>query len=143
MAIFNKLADLPITGGGTVTCKNYGGTDIPSGSGVLLDTTNVQGSNSAPGVVLPTAAGGVAGTLGIAMETIPAGKNGRVMYAGGYPMIADGAITAGNFVQISDTAAKMGRAKLCGAATIQLGQALSTAADGDPVLVLIDKAKNA
>jgi len=76
------------------------------------------------------------------METIPAGKTGRVMYIGAYPMIAEGAITAGNFVQVSDTAAKMGRAKLCGAATIQLGQALSTAADGDPVLVLIRVAKN-
>jgi hypothetical protein len=142
MANFNQLADLPITGGGTITCKNYGGTDIPAGTGVLADTTNVQGSNAAPGVVVPTAAGGVAGTFGIAMETIPAGKNGRVMYAGGYPMIADGAITAGNFVQISDTATKMGRVKLCGAATIQIGRAVGSAADGDPVLVIIDIAKN-
>ena len=143
MPNFNQIADLPITGGGTVTCKNYGGTDIPAGTGVLLDTTNVQGSNAAPGVVVPTSGGGVLRTAGIAMETIPAGKNGRVMYAGGYPMIADGAITAGDFVQVSDTAGKMGRAKVCAAATQQLGKAWGTAADGDPVLVIIDTAKNA
>lgn len=143
MPNYNQIADVPITGGGTLTCKNYGGTDIPSGTGVLLDTTNVQGPNAAPGVVVPTAGGGVLRTFGIAMETLPAGKNGRVMFAGGYPMIADGAITAGDYVQVSDTATKMGRAKVCAAATQQLGQAVMTAADGDPVLVIIDKARNA
>ena len=142
MANFNELAAYSITMGGDLPFHNYGGTDIPAGTGMLMDTVNVQSSNLAPGVVVPTAAGGVVGTLGIAIETIPAGKNGRVRLYGAYPMICDGAITAGAFVQVSDTAGKMGRVKTKGAGVIQLGQALGTGADGDPILVLVDKAQN-
>ena len=142
MANFNELAAYSITMGGDLPAHNYGGTDIPAGTGVLLDTVNIQGSNAAPGVVVPTAAGGVLATFGIAIETIPAGKNGRVRVYGGYPMICDGAVAVGAFVQISDTAGKMGRVKTKGAGLIQLGQALGTGADGDPILVLIDKAQN-
>lgn len=125
-----------------IPCKNYGGTDIPAGRVVLLDTSNVAGADAATGVVLPTASGGVAGTLGITVEILYAGKVGRVRVAGMFPVIANGSITAGNYVQASDTTAKLGYVKALVADTEQIGQALDTVADGETCRVLICKAAN-
>jgi len=58
-------------------------------------------------------------------------------------VIADGAITVGDYVQASDTVGKLGYAKLCAAATEQVGQAMNTVADGQVCHVLICKARNA
>jgi hypothetical protein len=132
-----------IYGGVDLPCKNYGGSDIGPGLGVLIDTGNLAGPDAAPGVVLPTNSGGVVGTLGITVETIYAGKVGRVRVAGAYPVVAHGSVTAGTYVQLSDTTAHLGQVKTCLSATEQIGQALNGASDGDPVLVLICKAKNA
>ncbi len=125
-------------GGGDLPFYNGTGADIAAGQGVLLDSSQ---SNRA--VKLPAAAGGVAGTIGVTLDTIKNGAWGRVRLLGSAVMIADGAITAGDTVQISDTAAKMGRAKVAAAATRQLGIALTTAADAAEVEVWIDRAKNA
>jgi len=126
-----------------VTMKNNGLTDIPAGSGVLFDTANPQSGDTPPGCVLPTASGGVAGTAGITVEIIKAGGTGRVRFNGTYPGVADGSITAGGYVQVSDTTAKLGRVKAKGGAVEQLGQALNTASDGQPVLVFVSKAATA
>jgi hypothetical protein len=136
--------------GGDVPAANYSLTDdIPEGRIVLLDTSNLMSASNPRGVVLPTASGGVAGTFGITIETLykktSSGqvRPGRVRTLGGYWVPADGAITAGNYVQASDTTDKLGYAKAVGAATQQIGQAETTAADGEMVFVRICKAKNA
>lgn len=136
--------------GGDMPAANYGTTDIEAGLIVLIDTTNQFTPALPMGVVLPTAGGGVVGTWGITIDRLPAkpsggvrGPAGRVRVYGVYPVLANGAITAGGYVQASDTALKLGYAKACAAATEQIGQAMNTVADGETCFVLIAKAKNA
>jgi hypothetical protein len=135
--------------GGDMPAANYGATDIPDGRIVLVDTVNVLSPSAAMGVVLPTAGGGVAKTWGITTTTLYAKgslskpKTGLVRVAGAYTVIADGAIAAGEYVQASDTLNKEGYAKVCAAATEQVGQAMNTVADGEPCLIWICKARNA
>lgn len=128
--------------GGDLPVHNYSTTvTLGDGLGVLFDTT----TGNTDGVVLPTASGGVVRTYGVIIGNIPPGKEGVVRVAGCAPMTADGAITAGDYVQVSDTTAKLGYAKKVTAAstTIEiLGQALATAADGEPVPVLLMKQMN-
>lgn len=128
--------------GGDLPFYNGTGADIPEGSAVLFDAT-VAGTQGEPACKLPAAAGGVAGTLGVAINTIKNGTRGLVRMLGSAILLADGSIAAGAIVQASDTAAKMGRAKTAGAALPQLGIALNAATDGNPVHVWIDRAKNA
>jgi hypothetical protein len=133
------------------TAANYStSADIPANRIVLLDTTNLMTTSLPRGVVLPTASGGVAGTFGVTTEILYARssstanpKVGRVAVEGVISVPADGAITAGNYVQASDTSGKLGYAKVAGAGVQQIGQALTTAADGEMVQILIDKARNA
>ena len=149
MAIQNYNYEREPVAGGDVTAANYGATSIPANLIVLVDTTNVLSPSKPMGVVLPTASGGVAGTFGVTVDELFPPRNdgstrpGRVAVLGAIRVIADGAITAGQYVQASDTAGKLGYAKVCGAGIQQIGQAKTTAADGEYVLVLIDKARNA
>lgn len=134
-----------------VTAANYSLTDdIPANRIVLLDTTNLMTTSLPRGVVLPTAGGGVAGTFGVTADVLykrPSAtlgpRVGRVITEGGVSVPADGAITAGDYVQASDTIAKLGYAKVAGAGVQQIGQAETTAADGEMVFIRIDKARNA
>jgi hypothetical protein len=135
-----------------ITAANYGtSADIPANRVVLLDTTNIMSTSSPRGVVLPTASGGVAGTFGVTVEVLykrasstASPRPGRVALSGsGIQCVAEGAITAGDYVQASDTAGKEGYVKVAGAGIQQLGQAETTAADGEPVFIRIDKARNA
>ncbi len=128
--------------GGDIVVKNNGGSDIAAKLGVLIDTSNLQDQDSPPGVVLPTASGGVVGSFGITLETIKAGRTGKVRVAGTAVATAHGTVTAGTYLQISDTASHLGQVKTCGSATEQIGQAMNTVTDAD-VEVLICKAKNA
>lgn len=131
-------------GGLDIACKNYGASlTITEGSVVLIDTANVEAADAAIGVLAPTNGGGVVGTLGIATMDIAPGKVGNVRVQGTYWCYCNGGVTAGAYLQASDTAAKLGWVKTCGAATQQIGQALNTANDGDKVDVLICKANNA
>lgn len=124
-----------------LTGKNWSTTvTIPDGTGVLFDTTNAATGDYPPGIVIPSSGGGVVGTYGVAIESIGPGKIGKVMVSGAVEMTADGAITAGNYVQVSDTATKMGRVKAKGATLEQLGQSLNTVTDGQPCWVLVVKA---
>ena len=94
--------------------------DIPANRIVLLDTTNLMTTTQPRGVVLPSAGGGVAGTFGVTVDLLykrPSAtanvRPGRVAITGsGIGVIADGAITAGQYVQASDTAGKLGYAKV-------------------------------
>lgn len=134
-----------------VTAGNYSTTtDIPANRGVLLDTSNQISTSYPRGVVLPTASGGVAGTFGVTVDQLykrPSSslgpRVGRVAVAGLISVPADGAITAGNYVQISDTSGKEGYVKVAGAGIQQLGQAEKTVADGEMCPVRITKARNA
>jgi hypothetical protein len=134
-----------------VTAANYStSTDIPANRVVLLDTTNEMTVALPRGVVLPTAGAGVAGTFGVTAEilykrpsaTLPP-RVGRVAVEGGINVPADGAITAGDYVQASDTVSKEGYVKVCAAGIQQIGQAETTAADGEMCFIRIDKARNA
>ncbi len=139
---------LPMAGG-DLPAANYGLTDIPEDRIVLIDTANLQSPTQAMGVVLPTAGGGVVGTWGITCTTLYAKgsldkpKTGLVRVAGSRFVLADGAITAGQYVQASDTINRVGYAKVAAAATEQIGQAMTTAGDGELVEVWICKARNA
>jgi hypothetical protein len=112
---------------------NAGNADIPTGTAVIMDPAN-DGA-----VIVPASGGGVAGTCGITIDNIPFGGRGRVRMLGCAVATADGGISRGAYVQVSDTNAKMGRVKTCGAATEMLGQVFETAVDGDPVEVFLVK----
>lgn len=119
---------------------NYSGADIPAGISVSIDATNTIGTNPnyGIGIILPAASGNA--VVGVTMEVIKAASYGRVRCGGIAQTTANGAITAGTFVDATITT---GFAKVHVAAKAQLGLALSTAADGDPVLVLVVPALNA
>lgn len=125
------------------TFHNYGGTDIPAGVGVLADTSNPPSGDNAGGIVIPTASGGVVGTLGVTVENIKAGKTGRVRLQGVSVCTANGSITYGTAVQISDTASHLGEVKTCGAGITQLGVALNEVSAGELVRVFHSVARNA
>ena len=119
---------------------NYGGTDLPVGIAIALDSTNIVGaSGSAQGIGVMLAAASGDPVIGVTMETIPAGGYGRVRALGPIcAMTADGAITAGTYVDASAVASKKGFAKAHAAGKATIGIALNPAsADGDLVLVML------
>lgn len=140
MALNTQLTSLP---GLDIPVFNYSGsTTIAAGTAVSVDSTNVistSGVNEGIGVI-PIAAVGNA-VIGVAMESIGPGAYGRVRVAGQVQMTADGAITAGGVVDGSNTSGKTAKAHAAG--KFQVGVALSTAADGEQVLVLLCLANNA
>ncbi len=133
------------------TAANYStSADIPANRIVLLDTANQLSTTQPRGVVLPTASGGVAGTYGVTAEILykrPSSTSGTrpglVAIEGGISVPADGAITAGQYVQASDTSGKLGYAKVCGAGIQQVAQAENTVADGEMCFLRLCKARNA
>jgi len=137
MAVVNQLSALPVPGG-DVVLKNYGGTDIAAGYGVLFDGTNKGDAQNPPGIVLPTASGGVAKTCGVTLETIKAGGTGRVrMMGGAVAAVANATLTPGALVQISDVTAHLGEIIAAASTNEILGKALSDAVAGDPILVWV------
>lgn len=117
--------------------RNYGSGDIPEFSVVKLDTGNVlSGTNESVGIAL-------AGTgdlpLGVTIEDIPAGKQGRYRNQGIVPVTADTAISAGAVVR----AGFSGDVTTRSTGNNQLGQALTaSAALGDKLLVQLAIAAN-
>lgn len=138
MTIANQLSALPISGG-DVTFKNYGVTAIASGLGVLADGTNKGDANNPPGIVLPTASGGVAKTLGITTEIIPAGGTGKVRMLGGAVGLSFATLTPGDLVEISDTTAHMGEIIAATSTHRTVGTCLTDCIAGDPVLVWVNQ----
>lgn len=137
MAVFNQLSRLPVVGG-DIPYKNYSGSDIASGVGVLFDTVNKGDFSNAAGIVVPTAAGGVVGTCGITLERIVAGGTGRVCCLGGAIGVANATLNPGNFVELSDVAAHLGEIIASTSTHEILGRSLSAAVAGDPVLVWVN-----
>ena len=58
----NELGRYPIL---DLTFQNFGATAIAAGLVVLVDAAHVPSATAIGGVLLPTAAGGVVGTLGV------------------------------------------------------------------------------
>lgn len=145
MAVTWQLSGSP--GGTDYPFINYGGTDIPAFVAVGVDaqvgSALGTGTNTGIGVIIPAADGDV--TFGVTMETIKAsGGTGRVRCIGPLcQMTANGSITAGAYVQASGTTSKKGFAMAAGTAKGSLGVALTGAADGESVLVMLGGAKNA
>lgn len=137
MPDYNQVGGRPVFDVPLSNIANAASADIPAGSGVLVDPAN----NNA--VIQPTAAGGVTGTCGIAVDTLKfGGTPGRVRMLGTAPMIAHGSISPGQ-VQISDTAGHLGQVKTKGANVAAIGFVLTSAADGDPIEVFLAISLNA
>lgn len=140
MAIVNQFATTPSYA--DLPFKNTGGSTLAAGTPVKVDSANaISASNLAAGVgvVGPAADGDVC--FGVCLEAIAAGAAGRVRTAGTVISVADGSVTAGTFVMASATAGKF--VKTQGAGTPAVGVAMSTAADGEDVLVLLAVSHNA
>lgn len=135
MAIANQLSRAPGMPGGESVFKNYGGTAIPAGAGVLYDGTNKGDANNPPGVVLPTAAGGVAKTCGVTLEIIPAGGVGRVVTRGEAVAVSNATLTPGALVQIDDSAGNEGKIKAATSTNELLGRCRTDCVAGDPIVV--------
>lgn len=117
---------------------NYSGTDIPAGVSVQADAVNILGAAGVPGIgVVPVGATGNV-IVGVTMEVIKAGSYGRVRCFG--PIVqtfSDGVCTANGIVDGSATASRIGFAKAHAAGKFQMGIALNTTIDQDPVLVML------
>lgn len=122
--------------GGDLPFHNYGASDIGAGLGVLADTSNPGTASLAPGIVLPSIGGGVAKTIGVTVNTIPAGKGGLVRVYGVSVCTASGTVTYGETVQLDDTSGKLGWVKTHLTDQAQLGVAMGTAANSEQVRVM-------
>lgn len=129
--------------GGDIPCKNTDGSnDLKAGDAVTIDSSNaIAGAQPIVGVKRSTTDDV---SIGAAVEAIPKGATGRIRVYGVAVMAAgsanSGVITAGTNVQADAT----GQVKTQAAGKPQIGIAFSTtAAQGDPVLVLLDRGKNA
>ena len=146
MSSHNQMGDITVVGG-DFTGKNYSTTlTIAAGTAVLLDTSAANGipASTAIGVVAPTTSGSVAACIGVAVESILPGKTGRIRALGGAVCTAYGSITVGDMVVVSSTSSHEGQVATAGSGAVGFGKALSTAADGDSVLVWVGCfAKNA
>lgn len=130
----NMLGGFPVSVGG-ITFKNTGTADIPSNMAVRL-----SGDNQ---VALAVAAGAVTSPIGITVTIIQAGKSGIVRCLGAIECVAEGTVAAGDFVQLGNTAGKLGWVKTAGAAIPALGIAFNGAVDGGAVMVFVAQARNA
>lgn len=113
---------------------NYGSSDIPAGTAVAIDATNVVDgvSKDGVGVVLPSSGGAV---VGVTQETIKAGGRGNVRCPGPIAQMTagTGGTTAGSYVMAdaSGNAIPFVTNNNC------LGLALTTSAATEPCLVLL------
>lgn len=123
--------------------KNTSGAAMVTGQLVKVDTANpMSATQPVVGVVLTSAATDM--PFGFIIENIPAGGIGRCQVADGSGVsgIAAGAIAVGAIVGAS--AATPGDVTTATAADPSIGQALTAAVNaGDPVLIQINKSKNA
>jgi hypothetical protein len=138
MTIYNQLSAIPVPGGDLVV-KNYGLTDIAAGQGVLFDGTNMGTADSPIGVVAVTGGAGRAKTAGVLVETLYAGKTGRLRIFGGAVAVANTTLAPGDVVMLDDTASGNHEGQVIVATTTSeiLGKCLSSASAGDPVLVWV------
>lgn len=144
-----QMASVPMPS--DIPVQNYSASvDIAAYQCIVLDTGNLVTNsatalNGGVSVILPTVVDSThsADAFGITQEIIKAGQTGRVRTGGISLAIADGAITAGAWVDASTTTAKVGKVRAHVAANQTIGIALETAADGDTIQVLVLPGKNA
>lgn len=139
MANPNQLGGRYVAGG-DIGYANYGGTDIPAGLVVFVDTANPEGVDTAEGVRLPTTSDTTTtkGVAGITLDLLPNsafGLNGRVRYLGEAVTTANGTIQSGSPVTVSVTAGKLGFVKAAVTGDLIVGFATCDAADGDPITI--------
>lgn len=120
-----------------------GAGDIPAGKYVGIDASNAISSSADPGAIcvkLPASDGDP--VVGITMETlVDGGQATKVRFFGPIAKAtASGGITAGNYVMAEGTT---GKAKATTSAKASGGMAMTTASDGDDVLIMLGGAKNA
>jgi hypothetical protein len=137
--IFNQLSTISVLNA-DVDFFNYAATsagNIAANSVVMVDTANTGTSQNPPGIVLATASPSTLGMpVGITLEAIAFQQRGRVRMLGASQCTADGALVYGQWVEASNTSAKLGRVRLATGAQPCIGFCLQqTAADGDPVLI--------
>lgn len=137
MSIVNQqLAQTPSYG--DFPFHNYGVTDIVPNVAVKVDASNDLSANSKGIGIAVIATAATDAPIGVTLETIPAGGSGRVRTQGIVQMFADGAITAGAYVDASATSLKVGFAKAHVSGQCTVGIALNaTTSDSDLVLVLL------
>ncbi len=142
-----QFANVPLPS--DLAVYNFSSSDIASNLAVMIDATNVVGTaGDAPGIAVVS---GTPYAVGVTMEIIkaagtsgvPTATSGRIRTQGLVWMTANGTITAGGVVDASTTSLKVGWAVAHVTAHPQLGVAWSTAADGEPVLVLLQPSNNA
>lgn len=81
-----------------ITVKNYGATDIPKGSALKVDATNLNTADPHLAVAITAETDSLV-RCGIATELIPAGGTGKMAVGGLVRGISDStAFTAGQFV---------------------------------------------
>lgn len=104
----SQYSDITRTNDGndSVDVIMYSTAGVTAGIGVLADTVAGQPRSCC----LPTGAGGVARTIGVAVDTIPALGYGRVCIHGPAVMLAHVALHTGDFAELSDTAGHLGQA---------------------------------
>lgn len=139
MTDFNTSAQFGgMYGGFDVPCKNTSGADIPSGSVVFLDTTNViSAAQPVAGITLAAGPGG----YGITTSDTPAGGYGSVRRQGAAVAVAGGSITAG--ARVTASASTNGQVVAATSGQAQIGYARNTVVAGDAVIVDFAFANNA
>lgn len=120
-----------------IAVTNASGADIAVGDVVKLDTSHpLSSSQQWPGVTATTTDDY---PFGVAMTSIPNGKQGLVRRQGIAQVVAQASITAGDVVSCSTSS----KVKTTPGGKAQLGQALLGAtSDGDKITVALDIAKN-
>lgn len=133
MTISSQLGAFAIAGG-DIPCKNYHASlDIAAGTVVVFDAT----AANLMGVLAPATSAEAWLTAGVAIETIAAGKTGRVRMIGAAVCTSNATLVKGDRVQIETATGKEGQVKKLVTGKTQLGTCLNDCVAGDPCLVLI------
>lgn len=127
---------------GDIGVKNAGLTDIPAGVCVHIDGGNLIPTVDSICAVRPTTSATVLMPLGITLEIIKANGTGRVRTQGMALLTASGTVTAGDIVMSGTVSTKEGYGATQTTALPQVGQAMSTATDGNTFLCRIAPAFN-
>lgn len=138
MAVISQVGRQPISGADR-SMKNYGVTDIPSGTAVMWDTT----TGNLNGIIKPATSASTAASCGITIENIKAGFSGRVAISGSGVATANATLSAGDTVDVDTTSGNEGKVKGHASGVKSLGTACANAVAGDALEVLVQVCPNA
>jgi hypothetical protein len=141
MAIYEQLGATRVPNGDFPAKNTDASVTIPEKRFALIDTTNVMAAGVPMGVKPVATAGAIKPFFGVAIAAVVAGAMGTFQRKGVAVCQAAGTITAGDYVKISSTSGKEGKVVTASTSTVGdvVGQALTSAADGDDILVDLDK----